>query len=85
MRTPPAPSRAEVEAQLLALIDGQISRDDATSWAMQWVAAPEPGVDDEVVWNALNQLAGADAVSTDRPHLFEEIDFRAWLDELRGS
>lgn len=77
------PSRADVEAQLLGLIDGRITRDDATAWAMQWVAASDPEVDDQVVWEALNSLAGADAVSTDRPYLFQEIDFQAWLDDLR--
>jgi hypothetical protein len=50
---------------------------------MQWIAAVTPGVDDPVVWRALDNLGGADAVSTDRPFLFEEVDFRAWLDELR--
>ena len=52
---------------------------------MQWLAAPDPAIDDQVVWDALNNLSGADAVSTDRPFLFDEIDFRAWLDELRRS
>ena len=83
MSAPAPPSRADVEAELLRLIDGRTTRDEATAWAMQWVAASDPGVDDEVVWNALNNLAGADAVSTDGPYLFQEIDFRAWLDELR--
>lgn len=79
------PSRADLETQLVDLIEGAISRDAAAAWAMQWVSASDPGVDDAVVWNALNNLAGADAVSTDRPYLYEEIDFRAWLDELRGQ
>jgi len=83
--TPAPPSRAEVEEQLLGLIEGRISRDDATAWAMQWVAASDDGVHDAIIWEALNNLAGADAVSTDRPYLFAEVDFRAWLDELRRS
>jgi hypothetical protein len=72
-----------VEAQLRGLIEGRITRDDASAWAWQWVAAADPNVDDRVVWNALTNLVGADLISTDRPHLFMEIDFRAWLDELR--
>ena len=50
---------------------------------MQWIAAATPGVDDPVVWRALDNLVGADAVSTERPFLFEESDFQAWLAELR--
>lgn len=80
---PPSPSRAEVEARLLDLISGRLGREEATAWAMQWVAASDPGVDDEVVWSGLNNLAGADAPSTDRPFLYEDVDFRAWLAELR--
>ena len=79
----PAPSRAEVEARLLELISGELGRDEATAWALQWIAAATPGVDDPVVWRALDNLAGADAVSTDRPFLFDDVDFRAWLEELR--
>ena len=52
---------------------------------MQWVAAPDAAVDDPVVWDALNNLAGADAPSTDRDFLFGEDDFRAWLGELRQT
>ena len=79
---PPAPSRSEAEARILGLISGGVSRDAATAWATQWIAAGDPGVDDPVVWRALQNLSGADAVSTDRPFLFEEVDFRAWLEEL---
>jgi hypothetical protein len=68
---------------LRELISGELGRDEAAAWAMPWVAAATPAVDDPVVWRALNNLAGADAVSTDRPFLFEEVDFRAWLAELR--
>jgi len=82
---PPAPSRAEVEARLRELISGELGRDEATAWAMHWIAAATPGVDDPVVWRALDNLAGADAVSTDRQFLFEEVDFRAWLEELRDG
>ena len=81
--TPPSPSRAEVEARLLDLISGRLGRDETTAWAMQWVAARDPHVEDEVVWRGLNNLAGADTTSSDRPFLYEDVDFRAWLAELR--
>ena len=82
---PPAPSRAEVEARVLDLIAGRFTRDETTQWAMQWVGAKDPRVDDDVVWRALNNLSGADAPSTDRPFLFEEADFRSWLAELQQA
>ena len=46
---------------MLDLIARRMSRDDATGWAMQWVAAASSDVRDPVVWSALNNLSGADA------------------------
>lgn len=74
-----------MEAKLLALIDGTENRQEVAAWAMQWVDADDPGVEDPAVWEALGNLAGADAISTDRPYLFEVVDFQAWLDELRSQ
>jgi hypothetical protein len=81
---PPPPTRDDVAGVIRGLITGDTSRADASAWAFQWVAA-DSRVDDPVVWKALNYLAGADAPTTDRPWLFEEIDFRAWLEDVTGS
>jgi hypothetical protein len=50
---------------------------------MQWVAADDPGVEDPVVWTGLDCLSGADAPTTDRPYLYQQVDFEAWRDALR--
>jgi hypothetical protein len=65
------------------LIDGELTREVAAEWAMLWVDARDPGVDDPVVWRALNDLAGADAPTIDREYLYEREDFEAWRDALR--
>jgi hypothetical protein len=82
---PPTPSREQVEARLVDLIEGRRSREEVASWASQWVRAADPGVEDEAVWDALLSLTGADMKTTDRPYLYEEIDFREWLEELRRA
>lgn len=80
----PAPSRQEVAEKLRALIDGSLSREDASKWAAHWIAADDPGVEDDRVWRALEGLVSADAPSTDREFLYERIDFEEWLKELLG-
>ena len=84
------PTRAQVEAVLLALVDGTIDPRDAAAWARPW-ARPEVDVIDVGVWNALLELEGADepldpdaADTPDRELLYEGEDFRAWLDDLRA-
>lgn len=82
---PQPPTRSEVEEKLVGLLEERYSREEVSSWAERWIALPEPGIDDPVVWNALNELSGADMISTDRPYLYEEADFQAWLAELKGT
>lgn len=77
-----APTRDEVKAKLAKLISGHLSRDEVASWASQWVSAREPSVDDPAVWSALKSLSAADMISLDRPYLYNEIDFKAWLEGI---
>ena len=37
------------------------------------------------IWEALRRLIAADLPSTDRPYLYEIVDFQAWLADLRGT
>lgn len=82
---PPPPSRAEVDTRLVKLLEGKQSREEVADWASQWIRASEPGVNDPAVWKALTCLVGADMITTDRPYLYDEVDFRDWLEELRAS
>jgi hypothetical protein len=77
------PTRAQVEAVFLDLLDGRRSRDDVVRWAGQWVFADHPPDIDPAVWDALNLLGMADLPTADRPHLYVEDDFRSWLQEFR--
>ncbi|HEV7504862.1 MAG TPA: DNA-binding protein [Thermoanaerobaculia bacterium] len=81
--SPPEPERAEVEKVLEDLIAGRCSREEAADWAVRWVIADDPDVEDDAVWEALGVLAAADLKTTDRPYLYEEADFRQWLADLR--
>jgi len=49
---------------------------------MRWAAARDPGVEDDIVWTALVELTSADAPSTDRAYLYQQVDFEAWRDAL---
>lgn len=79
---PPPPSRDELDVRITALIDGTLTREEIAEWAMQWVDARDPGVDDPVAWEVLNDLAGADSPTVDRKYLYEHVDFEAWRDAL---
>lgn len=80
--TPPPPSRSALRTRLTELIEGTMTREAVTEWAMQWVDARDPRVEDGVAWEVLNDLAGADSPTTDREYLYEQVDFEAWRDAI---
>ena len=89
-RLPPFPSRAEAEAKLLDLIEGRCTRQEVSDWAAQWFLADQWSrvhleVNDYGVWDTLGLLMAADLKTIDRPYLYDEVDFRAWLEELRAA
>lgn len=75
------PTRAEVAAVLRGLINGEQSRQSASAWASDWLLG-EARVSDPAVWESLQLLGAADLISTDRPFLYDDEDFRACLDRL---
>ncbi len=59
-----APSRAEVDACWLALIDGRVSRSAVHEWTVKWVESESLWpIQDPMVRNALQHLHGFDLVS----------------------
>ena len=82
----PPPSRDQIEARLLALLDGSQSRDEVDRWAAQWVTDPDGGgVEDEDVWWALTQLYGIDLRhAKDGPYLHDDEQIRHWLHAFRA-
>lgn len=75
------PTRSQVINQLTKLVDGRISREDASSWASPWVVRLED-IEDDRVCQALVHIAGADTPATDDTYLYMKEDFEDWLREL---
>ncbi len=72
-----------MEAKLVDLLAGTLSRERVAAWALQWVAADDPAIENDVVWDALGWLAGADLDGGDSPYLYGPEDFRTWLADFR--
>lgn len=79
------PTRLDVHAKLLALLRGDEPRETAASWASQWVALDDPGIEDPAVWSAIRHLAGADLQCEPGVYLHDESDIHAWIDELEAE
>jgi hypothetical protein len=82
------PSRAELAERLREIIRNPAARAATAAWASEYIVfdAPQlyPPIEDPMVSATLQRLSAADAPSTDRPYLYGEQDFLAWLEELLG-
>jgi hypothetical protein len=85
LSVPSPPSREEIEAQFVALLNGSQSRDQVDRWAAQWVTDPDAGgVDDEDVWWALTLLCGVDLRHGEHAtYLHDDEQVRDWLEAFR--
>jgi hypothetical protein len=79
------PTRDEIDAWFTAVLDGTRTRDEADRWAARWHGgAADGGVEDEVVWWALDLLHGIDMPSTaDGDFLHDDQQVRQWRNEFR--
>jgi hypothetical protein len=82
------PTLGEIVQKLTQLAASEISRQQASDWASPWIVKyDEIQFDanydlDRKIKKALDHLAGADAISTDRPYLYSQSDFERWLHDL---
>ena len=87
-KPPPPPSRADIEARFIALLDGSQSRAEVDRWAGRTMAALDSaGVEvDEEVWRALGILYGIDLRDgPEKPYLHDDEQIRGWLTEFRAN
>lgn len=82
--SPEPPSRDDVERQFVELLAGLSTRDEVDRWAARWVAADDPGVEDEVVWWGLTHLFGIELRhGAQEPYLHDLEQISRWLADLR--
>lgn len=79
---PQPPTRDDTRSIIIELNNGKRSREDVGNWARQWVSARDPGVNDEVVWEILDWLAGIDTRISETEYLFGSEDIEDLLKKL---
>lgn len=81
------PTRGDVERVLSELANGALTPVEANGWAARFVVdeRTHPERMDEAVWDALNELYGADLEVEPGEPLHVQEDFNAWLEAFRQS
>ena len=77
------PNREEGVKILQNVLDGKISRDEASKWGAEIYLNDEIEITDITLQSVLVGIMGLDTPSTDREYLYCEIDIEEWIDSLR--
>ncbi|MFJ1766451.1 hypothetical protein ACIOD2_39405 [Amycolatopsis sp. NPDC088138] len=67
---------------LLDLTEGRLTPEQASDWATPWLTEEAGEVHDDLVWDAIGALAGADMLVAPSTFLYGPLDFQAWLDDF---
>lgn len=77
--------RTETEQKLVALSKGEITPEAAAEWALAMMEGDDEALRDESVWNALDNLGGADLLTEPGVYLHGSEDFHEWLKNYRDA
>ena len=81
------PSREEVLARLEGLASGDVPPTEVADWANEYLVFDNPqmypSVQDELVWEAIGLLAGADLKDGPKSYLHGPDDFQVWAGRIR--
>jgi hypothetical protein len=75
--------RKEVHDRLRRLAEGELSPAEAADWASRTMA--EDVEFDDLTWDGLDRLAGADLLTDPGEYLHGPADFAAWLEQFEQS
>ncbi len=79
------PTKEDIAKFIECLIEDTTLRDAIADWATYWYFNDQFHLTNEGIRGTLYLLMGADAITIDRPFLFQEEDFRDWLDQLQQT
>ncbi|MCC9021903.1 DNA-binding protein [Bacillus nakamurai] len=75
------PTLAECMKKADLILNGQATREEVADWAGEYVAADDPVVEDEKVWEMLVYLCGFDLKDAPDSYLHTTEELRDWIQE----
>ena len=80
------PTREQVREKLYELQNGNITIEEASNWATEYVLFDDPQIypeiKDQLVWETICKLSGSDLQISKGTYLHSVGDFESWLAEF---
>ncbi|MGP3780502.1 DNA-binding protein [Bacillus sp. 4A_MP3] len=77
------PTIAECLKKADLILNGQAAREEVSDWACEYVAADDPAVEDETVWEMLVYLSGFDLKDSPDAYLHTIEELKDWMAEVK--
>lgn len=65
--------------KLNGILNGEISRDDVSSWSLQFIDDDDMRIDDLKVWELLKLVGSVDLYDSPESYLYMDDDIRKWI------
>ena len=72
----------EIRSKMEMLASGELDPGSVADWATEVMSSDQDELMNRRIWNALDQLAGADLMTAPGVLLHGPVDFSAWLHEF---
>jgi transcription initiation factor IIE alpha subunit len=79
------PTVNEILDRLNSVLNGELTREEASDWASYYVMADEPTIDDKIVWDLLKIISGIDVLDSPTSYLHNEEDIKDWIKQATKS
>ena len=80
------PTREQVREKLYELQKGNITVEEVSNWATEYVLFDDPQIypeiEDPLVWETICKLSGSDSRISEGTYLYSGEDFERWLAEF---
>lgn len=78
------PTKQEIISKLQKVLSGELTREEVSNWAMQYIDNDELEIDDFTAWEFLKEIGGIDVIEAPDVYLYGDEDINKWILENSG-
>ena len=75
------PSKQEMVSKLQKILNGELTREEVSNWAMLYIDNDKLEIDDLSVWDFLKKIGGIDVIEAPDVYLYGDEDLNKWISE----
>lgn len=79
------PCKENIIQLLNAVLNYEITREDVSNWAKQYITSDLPEIEDNELWEFMKIIGGCDLKETPNDYLYSNDDLRNWIEVIKNN